>query len=142
DDPVIAATADHGDMLGERGLWYKMTFFERSARVPLILQAPRLIGPRRVPQNVSLVDLLPTFVELAGEGKPADPVVPIDGRSLLPLAGGSSAGDPDTVYGEDMGEGTFPPPFMIRRGRPKYISCERRPPPLFDLAARPHWMPY
>jgi choline-sulfatase len=138
DDTVVVGTADHGDMLGERGLWYKMTFFERSARVPLILGAPRLFGPRRVPQNVSLVDLLPTFVELAGDGKTADPVVPIDGRSLLPLASGSPVADPDTAYGEYMGEGTFQPLFMIRRGRHKYVCCEGDPPQLFDLVADPH----
>ena len=44
DDTVIIATADHGDMLGERGLWYKMTFFERAVRVPLIICAPELFG--------------------------------------------------------------------------------------------------
>jgi len=138
DDTIIVATADHGDMLGERGLWYKMNFFERSARVPLILCAPRRFGARRVAQNVSLVDLLPTFVELASEGRAVEPVVPLDGRSLLPLAGGSSDGRSDTVYGEYMGEGTFQPLFMIRRGRHKYICCAGDPPQLFDLVADPH----
>ena len=41
DDTVVIATADHGDMLGERGLWYKMNFFEHSARVPLVMAGPR-----------------------------------------------------------------------------------------------------
>jgi len=116
-------------MLGERGLWYKMTFFERSVRVPLIVHAPRLLGGRRVTWNVSLVDLLPTLVELAGG--PLDPVVPLDGRSLL----GSSS---DTVYAEYMAEGTSEPVFMIRRGNRKYIACASDPPQLFDLAADPH----
>ena len=138
DDTMIVATADHGDMLGERGLWYKMTFFERSARVPLILGQPRLFGARRVAQNVSLVDLLPTFVELAGEGRAFDPAVPVDGNSLVPLAAGSAEEWPDTVYGEYMGEGTFQPLFMIRRGRYKYVCCEGDPPQFFDLAADPH----
>ena len=80
DDTVVVVTADHGDMLGERGLWYKMTFFERAARVPLILHAPRLFAARRVPQSVSLVDLLPTFADLAGESAPFVP------KALLPAA--------------------------------------------------------
>jgi choline-sulfatase len=125
-------------MLGERGLWYKMNFFERSTRVPLILHAPRLSGARRVAENVSLVDLLPTFVELAGEGAPFEPASELDGRSLVGLAAGRAAGWPDSVYGEYMAEGTVQPVFMIRRGRYKYIACDGDPPQLFDLASDPH----
>jgi choline-sulfatase len=138
DDTVVIVTADHGDMLGERGLWYKMTFFERAARVPLILHAPRLFGARRVAQNVSLVDLLPTFAELAGEGAPFAPATAIDGRSLLGLAAGRAEGWPDQVYGEYMAEGTFEPVFMTRRGGHKYVACAGDPPLLFDLASDPH----
>jgi len=138
DDTVVIVTADHGDMLGERGLWYKMNFFERAARVPLILHAPRLFGSRRVAESVSLVDLLPTFVDLAGEGAPFEPATVIDGRSLVALAAGPAADWPDSVYGEYMAEGTFQPVFMIRRGRYKYVACAGDPPQLFDLASDSH----
>jgi choline-sulfatase len=124
-------------MLGERGLWYKMTFYEHSTRVPLILHWPSQFASRRVPQNVSLVDLLPTLAELAGDGK-FEPAAPIDGASLLGLASGGGAGWSDTAYGEYTAEGTFHPAFMIRRGRYKYIACEGDPPQLFDVAADPH----
>jgi choline-sulfatase len=123
-------------MLGERGLWYKMNFFERSARVPLIMHGPGIFPARRISQNVSLVDLLPTFLEIAGDD--TAPVAPVDGQSLLPLAAGSGAPWPDTVYGDYMGEGTFEPLFMIRRGNIKYICCAGDPPQLFDLSADPH----
>jgi choline-sulfatase len=138
DDTIVVVTADHGDMLGERGLWYKMNFFERSTRVPLIIDAAGMFGARRVPQNVSLVDLLPTFVEMGGEGAPFEPATPLDGNSLLGLASGNAAGWSDTVYGEYMAEGTFQPVFMIRRGRYKYVSCDGDPPQLFDLSRDPH----
>ena len=48
DDTVVLFTSDHGDMLGERGLWYKMCFFEWAVRVPLIVSAPRRFARRRV----------------------------------------------------------------------------------------------
>ena len=57
--------ADHGEFLGERGLWYKMSFLEPSARVPLIVRRPGRRGGR-VPQPVSLLDVAPTVLELAG----------------------------------------------------------------------------
>src|SRR5207342_131166 len=53
DDTVVIVTSDHGEMLGERGAWYKMSFFEGSARVPLVVRAPALFEPGRVAAPVS-----------------------------------------------------------------------------------------
>src|SRR3546814_20469126 len=88
DDTIIVFTGDHGEMLGERGMWYKMTFYEWSARIPLIIHAPRLFGPRRVHRNVSLVDLLPTLLDLATDDHMPELIDPIDGNSLVPLIHG------------------------------------------------------
>ena len=66
EDTLIVFSGDHGDMLGERGLWYKMHWFEMSARVPLLVHAPKRFAPARISANVSTCDLLPTLVELAG----------------------------------------------------------------------------
>ena len=66
EDTLIVFSGDHGDMLGERGLWYKMHWFEMSARVPLLVHAPKRFAAHRVSQSVSTLDLLPTLVELAG----------------------------------------------------------------------------
>lgn len=136
DRTIVVIAADHGDMLGERGLWYKMTFFEHSARVPLILHAPGHLKPRRVAEPVSLVDLLPTFCDIATDGKGVALAAPIDGASLLPLASGAERGA-RTVLGEYMAEGTIEPAFMIRRAQWKYVACAGDPPQLFDLAADP-----
>ena len=84
ENTVIVFTSDHGDMLGERGLWFKMNFFEGSARVPLMIAAPG-IKSRSVAEPTSLLDVLPTLVELAG-GSVADIPTPLDGESLVPLA--------------------------------------------------------
>ena len=131
DDTVVVFTADHGDMLGERGLWYKMSFFEWSARVPLIVHWPGRLAPRRVGRPVSLVDLLPTLIELAGAGP--EPAEPLDGQSLLALAAGDEAG-PEQVLGEYLAEGAAGPLVMVRRDRYKYVVGEAAPAQLYDLA--------
>ncbi len=134
DNTIIVVAADHGDMLGERGLWYKMNFFEHSARVPLVMAGPGVV-PGVAENACSLVDLLPTFVEIAGGGS-ALFGEPIDGRSLMPLARGEE--DPvDEAIGEYCAEMTPCPVFMIRRGAMKYIHCAIDPPQLFDLARDP-----
>jgi len=135
DDTVVVLLADHGDMLGERGLWYKMNFFEGSTRIPLVVHAPARFPARRVATPVSLVDVLPTIVELAG-GSADDAVEPLAGRSLLPLCAG--ADEDRTVVGEYTAEGACAPIVMIRRGDWKFVHCPADPDQLYDLAADPH----
>ena len=134
DNTIVMVTADHGDMLGERGLWYKMNFFEHSARVPLVMAGPGV--KTGVAENAcSLVDLLPTFLEIAG-GDENTLGEPIDGRSLMPLARGEE--DPvSEAIGEYCAEMTPYPVFMIRRGALKYIHCDPDPPQLYDLSNDP-----
>ena len=138
DDTIIIVTADHGDMLGERGLWYKMNFFERSVRVPLIVHAPREFGATRVHRNVSHVDLLPTLTELATDGAGVPPAAPVDGESLLPLLDGRDADRPDVVLAEYLAESTQHPLLMVKRGDYKLIQCTTDPTQLFDLCNDPH----
>ena len=80
DDTLVVFTSDHGDSLGERGLFFKMSFFEWSVRVPLIVHAPFAFTPQRVQANVSHLDLFPTLLEAAGDGTLPELVPPIDGR--------------------------------------------------------------
>lgn len=132
-DTIVVFSGDHGDMLGERGLWYKMHWFEMAARVPLLVHAPGRFQAHRVSQSVSTVDLLPTLVELAGGSLERN--LPLDGRSLLPHLRGE--GGHDGVLGEYMAEGTTSPLMMIRRGPYKFIYSEADPCLLFDLANDP-----
>ncbi len=133
DDTVVVFSGDHGDMLGERGLWYKMHWFEGAARVPMVIHAPGRFAARKVAQSVSAIDLLPTFVALAGGS--LDASLALDGRSLLPHLQGAQGHD--EVIGEYMAEGTNAPLVMIRRGQYKFIHSSQDPCLLFDLAADP-----
>ena len=135
DDTIILLIGDHGEMLGERDLWYKMNFFEGGARVPMIVHAPGRFEPSRVAASVSLVDLLPTLGDLAG-GELPDAMTPErDGTSLLPHLLGETG--KDEVLGEYLGEGAIAPMVMIRRGTMKFIHSPADPDQLFDLAADP-----
>lgn len=139
DDTVILVIGDHGEMLGERDLWYKMNFFEGGARIPMIVHAPGRFEAKRVAASVSLVDLLPTLVELSGHPIPAGMMGPHDGHSLLPHLNGDSAngGGRDEVIGEYLGESAIAPIVMIRRGPLKFIHSPADPDQLYDLAADP-----
>jgi choline-sulfatase len=134
ENTIVLLLADHGDMLGERGLWYKMNFFEPACRIPLIVHAPGRFGPHRVAESGSLVDVLPTLCELAG-GEAAQYATPLDGRSLVPQLGGAPGSD--EVIGEYLAEGAVAPLVMIKRGRWKFVHCAVDPDQLYDLRADP-----
>ncbi|NLD53070.1 MAG: choline-sulfatase [Burkholderiaceae bacterium] len=136
DDTVILFVGDHGEMLGERGMWFKQTFFEWSARVPMMISAPG-IAPRRVGAPVSLVDLMPTLLDLATDGHPPETVDPCDGRSLVDLMDGHDQGADRIVISEYSSEGVCAASRMVRDRRHKYIHTRGLPPMLFDLEADP-----
>ncbi len=133
DDTVVIVLSDHGEMLGERGLWYKMNFFEGACRVPLIVHSPADFPARRVAQSVSHVDLLPTLLDLAGAQPAEDPS--LSGSSLLGQLQGKDGHD--LALGEYLGEGALAPIVMIRRGQYKFIHSPVDPDQLFDLANDP-----
>jgi len=134
-DTIVIVLADHGEMLGERGLWYKMSFFEPAGRIPLLVHAPGRFAPARVAQSVSLVDLLPTLAEIAGDGQAPQYATALDGRSLLPHL--ERRNGHDEVLGEYLGEGAVAPIVMIRRGPHKFIHCPVDPDQLYDLSSDP-----
>jgi choline-sulfatase len=134
EDTVVILTSDHGEMLGERGLWYKMSFFEGACRVPLVVAAPGRFAPRRVGASVSLLDLLPTLVDLSG-GDAGALGSSVDGRSLAPHLSGRQGYD--EAIGEYLAEGAMAPLVMIRRGAFKFIHSPPDPDQLYDLERDP-----
>ncbi|PYG27762.1 choline-sulfatase [Pelagimonas varians] len=133
-EAVVVFVSDHGDMLGERGLWYKMSFFEGSARVPLMIAVPDGQGAK-VEAPVSTIDLCPTLTDLAGIDM--GEVAPwTAGESLLPVMNGAERTSP--VAMEYTAEASYAPLVCLRYGKWKYIACSLDPEQLFDLDADPH----
>ena len=132
-EAIIVFLSDHGDMLGDRGLWFKMNFFEGSAAVPLMIAAPGL-EPVRIDTPVSTIDLCPTLCDLAGVS--IDDVLPwTDGVSLVSVARGAERGPVPMEY---AAEGSEAPMVGLRDGRWKYVRCALDPEMLFDLQADPN----
>ncbi|WP_210481239.1 choline-sulfatase [Naasia sp. SYSU D00948] len=132
---VIVVTSDHGDMMTERGMVQKRTFYEWSSRVPLTLTFPDgAYAGSAVPTPVSLIDLLPTFLDLAGV--PEAGRAQLDGRSLLPVLEGGHDGNVP-VFSEYHLEKVHAPCFMVRRGRWKYVYVHGHDRQLFDLETDP-----
>ncbi len=133
DNTIVLFVSDHGDMLGDRGLWFKMCFFDGSSRVPLMIAA---LGwtPASIRQPVSTLDVTPTLAALAGID--IAKLAPwTDGEDLTPLATGTGGRGP--VPMEYAAEGSEAPLVCLRDGRFKLTLCDKDPPMLFDLEADP-----
>ncbi len=133
-EAIVVFVSDHGDMLGERGLWFKMSFFEGSARVPMMISVPGMEGAQ-VAASVSNIDVCPTLCDLAGVDM--SEVMPwTEGESLVPVMRGGERVSP--VAMEYAAEASYAPLVCLRRGKWKYTDCTLDPEQLFDLEADPH----
>ncbi len=140
DDTVVVYTSDHGENLGEHGLWWKNSMYEHAARVPLVVSWPaRWAGGQRRTQACSLVDLVQTLAEIAGGEVPED----WDGDSLVPWLDDAKAEWKDLAISEYYAHNIASGYAMLRQGRFKYVyhtpagadhPAERE---LYDLSADP-----
>jgi len=135
DNTAIVFTADHGDMLGEKGMIQKRSFYEWSARIPLIIALPDRTGAGAIVDlPVSLIDVMPTLLDLAKT--PDAGRLDMEGDSLLPLMAGGVDADRQAIS-EYHAEGVFRACVMVRQGRHKFIFIEDAAPQLFDLETDP-----
>ena len=134
DDTAVVFASDHGEMLGEHGMWFKRTFYDGCCRVPLIVRRPGDGCARRVSSVVSLVDLLPTLLDVADLPAATHAV---DGHSLAGALNDSTAALPDRAIVEYFGEGVLQPMRLVRQGRYKYVVVHGESPLLFDMVADP-----
>jgi choline-sulfatase len=133
-EAIIVFLSDHGDMLGERGLWFKMSFYEGSSRVPLMISTPSM-DKVTVAGPVSNIDVTPTLCELAGVSM--DEVMPwVEGESLVHLGNGGSR--TSAVAMEYAAEASYSPLVSLRQDNFKYNRCLLDDDQLFDLNADPH----
>jgi choline-sulfatase len=137
EDTIVVFTSDHGDFLGERGLWYKMSFLEPAARVPLIVHNParfaRAASQRRRPSPTSCRRSSTS----PGAMRPNSPA-PSRAAAWCPCSKAPRRTTETTVYGEYLAEAVVAPMFMIRRERWKFVCCDTDPDQLFDLESDPN----
>ena len=87
DNTIVVFTSEHGEMAGDHGMLEKRSFFEQSAKVPLLMKVPWLSKEQKiVPDSVSQIDLVPTLLDLAGDEQPSH----LQGKSRLSV-----------LYGDD-----------------------------------------
>lgn len=130
----VIYTADHGDQLGQHGLWWKSSMYEGAVGIPLIVAGPDLPADKVVQTNVSLIDCFQGLVEAVGAELEA-PDADLPGGNIFRLAQ-----EPDrerTVFSEY--HTLFSPNaiYLLRRGRYKYVHHVANRPQLFDLEADP-----
>jgi len=140
ENTLIVYTSDHGDMVGEHGLWWKHVFYEESAKVPLIMAWPGVIpAGQRCARVVSALDVTATILDALS----APPLPNSPGRTLLPLVNGSQQTIEweDVAYSEYCSDQFCPDggcyQRMIRAGDWKLIYYHGQPPQLFNLAEDP-----
>jgi choline-sulfatase len=133
DDTVVIFASDHGDMMGERGMWFKKTLYNPAIQVPLIIAHPAY-APGYQASPVSLIDLFPTLLDIARidrEGVKTQ----LDGHSLLPAITGGSVNHP--IFAEHIDGGTTAPRVCVRDGNLKLTLSRAYPTQLFNLSTDP-----
>lgn len=126
-------TSDHGESLGEHGIWFKNNLYDVAARVPLVIAGAGLPKNVKINVPVSHVDLVATMLELAG----SDSYNKLRGHSLLPILQGNSGIHPGFAYSESHSEGNCTGSFMIRKSDWKYIHFTWYDDLLFNVTQDP-----
>jgi choline-sulfatase len=135
DDTVVIFTSDHGDMLGEHGMFFKRTFREWSARVPLFLAGPGIAHGEKLKDPVSLIDLFPTILSLADAAHDSSLDQSSVHRRGTDLLAADSTSSPVII--DYNANGVIATTRTVVSGRWKYVYVHDREELLYDLDADP-----
>ena len=133
ENTLFIYTSDHGESLGEHGLWLKNNLYDVAARVPLVMAGAGLPQNVKIDVPVGHVDVVATMLDLAGSGDSNK----LRGKSLVPLLKGEKGKQPEFAFSESHSEGNCTGSFMIRKGDWKYIHFSYYDDLLFNLADDP-----
>jgi choline-sulfatase len=133
ENTIFIYTSDHGESLGEHGLWHKTTLYENASHVPLVMAGPGIPEGHVVETPVAHVDLVAALFDWAGLDVPSE----LRGHSLVPLLRGETGDHPGWTYTEAHSEGMMTGAFMIRKGPWKYTHFEWHDGLLFNLDEDP-----
>ena len=138
DNTYIVYTADHGIAIGRHAFMGKQNLYEHTWRVPFIVKGPGIKAGKRVEGNVYLLDVLPTFCDLAGIKIPET----VEGKSMKPVLMGKKTEIRDIMYGAYCG-GTKPGMRTVKKGDWKLIKYDLmdgtiRETQLFNLKYNPN----
>ncbi|MET0659451.1 MAG: sulfatase-like hydrolase/transferase [Steroidobacteraceae bacterium] len=134
---LIVFTTDHGEMLGDRGLWFKSCHFEGAARIPLVIAGPGFEAGRRIRQPVSLLDLFPTILKSVDNLREQVDWQDYRGRDLRSVGRNDSSATELPILGEYTAQHTVVPRVMVRLGRHKYLFADDGEELLYDLEKDP-----
>jgi len=132
DKTIILYTSDHGEMLGDRGLWYKNSFYDGAASIPFIWSFPKKLPQGKVVSAPAMnMDIFPTLCDLCGLPKPSG----LEGYSLLPLLNGTEDGKDRIALSENYRDGFAG--RMIRTSQWKYFFYADGEEYLYNMQADP-----
>ncbi len=132
---MVIFSSEHGEMLGERGMWHKHNFFEPSMRVPLLFKLPNVIKPKRSNSVVSHIDIAPTILDYLGV-KPKENR--FDGKSFSTEFQDSAEVEERPIFADYLAIGPCVPCRMVRKGAYKYIYTHGHDEQLFNLSIDPN----
>lgn len=129
DDTYFIFSSDHGELALEHQEWYKMSMYEGSVRVPLVISGPGIKKGSREKHIVSLIDICPTIMGMSDNQSRNN----LDGESLIPLAEGKIRKARDYAYSCFTGSSLNTSSYMLRKDRYKYVAFAGFQPQLFDI---------
>ena len=133
ENTIFIYTSDHGESLGEHGLWLKNNLYENAAHVPLVMCGPGIPAGKVIETPVAHVDLAATLLDWAGSDEQSE----LRGHSLIPLLEDRDGPHPGWAYTESHSEGNCTGSFSIRKGDWKYIHFQWYQGLLFNLKEDP-----